>query len=303
MVKSYIVSNDYKGLRIDKYLSLVESKYSRVYFSNLIKKGKVSLNNKIISPSYKIEENDVISVDFAVEEYDPKNLKPYDFKLNIIYEDDDIIVIDKPKGLVVHPGDGHHDDTLVNALIYANKKLSTLNGLERIGIVHRIDKDTSGLLLICKNNFAHAFIAKQLEDHTMHREYYALVLGKIEEDNVKIIAPIARDKNNRMKMCVDNTKGRSAITHFTVLKRYEKYTLVDCKLETGRTHQIRVHMEYIKHPVIGDKLYGKNNCLIYNDGQLLHAHRLTFIHPTTKKEMTFESPLPKYFEDVLSRIK
>lgn len=303
MIKTYKVEQEHHDLRIDRYLALIEPKFSRMHFNNLIKEGNVTVNEKVVSPSYKIKSMDEIVVNFVEEEFDPNEIKPYKFDLDIIYEDEDIIVINKPKGLVVHPGDGHHDDTLVNALVYANKELSNVNGLERVGIVHRIDKDTSGLLLVCKNNYAHMFIAEQLQNHSMHREYYALVMGRIEEDNGKINAPIARDKTNRMKMCVDPINGREAVTHFTVLKRFEKYTLIDCKLETGRTHQIRVHMEYIKHPVVGDPLYGKNNCGIYNNGQLLHAYRLTFVHPTTKKEMTFEAPLPNYFTEILSVIK
>ncbi len=303
MIKTYKVEQEHHDLRIDRYLALIEPKFSRMHFNNLIKEGNVTVNEKVVSPSYKIKSMDEIVVNFVEEEFDPNEIKPYKFDLDIIYEDEDIIVINKPKGLVVHPGDGHHDDTLVNALVYANKELSNVNGLERVGIVHRIDKDTSGLLLVCKNNYAHMFIAEQLQNHSMHREYYALVMGRIEEDNGKINAPIARDKTNRMKMCVDPINGREAVTHFTVLKRFEKYTLIDCKLETGRTHQIRVHMEYIKHPVVGDPLYGKNNCGIYNNGQLLHAYKLTFVHPTTKKEMTFEAPLPNYFTEILSVIK
>ena len=303
MIKTYKVEPEHHDLRIDRYLALIEPKFSRMHFNNLIKDGNVTVNEKVISPSYKIKSMDEIVVNFVEEEFNPNEIKPYKFDLDIIYEDDDVIVINKPKGLVVHPGDGHHDDTLVNALVYANKELSNVNGLERVGIVHRIDKDTSGLLLVCKNNYAHMFIAEQLQNHSMHREYYALVMGRIEEDNGKINAPIARDKTNRMKMCVDPINGRSAVTHFTVVQRFEKYTLIDCKLETGRTHQIRVHMEYIKHPVVGDPLYGKNNCGIYNNGQLLHAYKLTFVHPTTKKEMTFEAPLPDYFKEVLSIIK
>lgn len=303
MIKTYKVEQEHHDLRIDRYLALIEPKFSRMHFNNLIKEGNVTVNEKVVSPSYKIKSMDEIVVNFVEEEFNPNEIKPYKFDLDIIYEDEDIIVINKPKGLVVHPGDGHHDDTLVNALVYANKELSNVNGLERVGIVHRIDKDTSGLLLVCKNNYAHMFIAEQLQNHSMHREYYALVMGRIEEDNGKINAPIARDKTNRMKMCVDPINGREAVTHFTVLKRFEKYTLIDCKLETGRTHQIRVHMEYIKHPVVGDPLYGKNNCGIYNNGQLLHAYKLTFVHPTTKKEMTFEAPLPNYFTEVLSVIK
>jgi 23S rRNA pseudouridine1911/1915/1917 synthase len=300
--KEFIVSKEEESLRIDKFLSLKDPKCSRVYFSNLIKNNKVTVNGKNVSPSYKIRNNDKIFVDYTKDEID-ETITPFKFKLDIIYEDDDIIIINKPKGLVVHPGDGHHDDTLVNALIYAKKELSTINGLERVGIVHRIDKDTSGLLLICKNNYAHNFIAKQLKDHSMHREYYALVMGVINEDNGKIIAPIGRDKSNRLKMCVDPTNGRDAITHFTVIKRFKKYTLVSCKLETGRTHQIRVHMDYIQHPVVGDPLYGHNNCGIYNNGQLLHAYQLTFVHPTTKKEMTFTCPLPDYFKEVIDKLE
>ena len=303
MIKTYKVEPEHHDLRIDRYLALIEPKFSRMHFNNLIKDGNVTVNEKVISPSYKIKSMDEIVVNFVEEEFNPNEIKPYKFDLDIIYEDDDVIVINKPKGLVVHPGDGHHDDTLVNALVYANKELSNVNGLERVGIVHRIDKDTSGLLLVCKNNYAHMFIAEQLQNHSMHREYYALVMGRIEEDNGKINAPIARDKTNRMKMCVDPINGRSAVTHFTVVQRFEKYTLIDCKLETGRTHQIRVHMEYIKHPVVGDPLYGKNNCGIYNNGQLLHAYKLTFVHPTTKKGMSFEAPLPDYFKEVLSIIK
>ena len=303
MIKTYKVEPEHHDLRIDRYLALIEPKFSRMHFNNLIKDGNVTVNEKVISPSYKIKSMDEIVVNFVEEEFNPNEIKPYKFDLDIIYEDNDVIVINKPKGLVVHPGDGHHDDTLVNALVYANKELSNVNGLERVGIVHRIDKDTSGLLLVCKNNYAHMFIAEQLQNHSMHREYYALVMGRIEEDNGKINAPIARDKTNRMKMCVDPINGRSAVTHFTVVQRFEKYTLIDCKLETGRTHQIRVHMEYIKHPVVGDPLYGKNNCGIYNNGQLLHAYKLTFVHPTTKKEMAFEAPLPDYFKEVLSIIK
>jgi len=301
MTKEYIVLESDIGERVDKFLSTQEEKYSRVYFSNAIKEELIKVNGKVISPSYKLKIGDKVVVDF-VEKVVDEDIKPMEYKLDILYEDNDIIVINKPKGLVVHPGDGHHDDTLVNALVYANKELSTVNGLERVGIVHRIDKDTSGLLLICKNDYAHNFIAKQLEDHTMYREYYALVLGRIEEDNGKIIAPIGRDKTNRLKMAVDVNGGKKAITHFTVVRRYKKYTLVKCKLETGRTHQIRVHMEYIKHPVIGDPLYGKDNCGIFKNGQLLHAFKLTFIHPTTKKEMTFECPLPDYFNEVLEKI-
>ena len=246
--------------------------------------------------------NDEVEVNFITSTKD-ENVKPMEYQLDIIYEDDDILIINKPQGLVVHPSAGHQDDTLVNALIYNEKQLSTINGLNRVGIVHRIDKDTSGLLLICKNDYSHNFIAEQLKDHSMHREYIALVKGVILNQKGKIIAPIGRNKENRLKMAVDVINGKEAITHFTVLKRFENYTLIECKLETGRTHQIRVHMEYFNHPIIGDNLYGKNNCALYSKGQLLHAYKLTFVHPTLKKEMTFTAPLPKYFQDIIDKLK
>ena len=298
----YLIDKKLVSLRLDKALTLLEKNYSRVYFSNLIKNQQVLVNNKVVSPSYKVNENDEVEVNFITSTKD-ENVKPMEYQLDIIYEDDDILIINKPQGLVVHPSAGHQDDTLVNALIYNEKQLSTINGLNRVGIVHRIDKDTSGLLLICKNDYSHNFIAEQLKDHSMHREYIALVKGVILNQKGKIIAPIGRNKENRLKMAVDVTNGKEAITHFTVLKRFENYTLIECKLETGRTHQIRVHMEYFNHPIIGDNLYGKNNCALYSKGQLLHAYKLTFVHSTLKKEMTFTAPLPKYFQDIIDKLK
>lgn len=298
----YKISNNLVGLRIDKALTVLDNTCSRVYFSNLIKNGYITVNGEKISPSYKIQNEDEIVV-YAKEDEIDDSIKPYELELNIIYEDDDILIINKPQGLVVHPGDGHQNDTLVNALIYNKKELSTVNGLNRVGIVHRIDKDTSGLLLVCKNDYSHNFIAEQLKDHTMHREYIALVTGVIANNKGKIIAPLARSKENRMKYEVNPVEGKEAITHFEVIKRFEKYTLIKCRLETGRTHQIRVHMDYIHHPIVGDPLYGHNNCALYNKGQLLHAYKLTFIHPKTKKEMTFECPLPDYFESIINNLK
>lgn len=295
----YKIDSNLVTLRLDKALSVLNKNYSRVYFSNMIKNSLVLVNGKVVSPSYNVKENDLIECFFKDED---SSLKPYEFKLDVVYEDEDVLLINKPKGLVVHPGGGHENDTLVNALIYNKKKLSTINGALRVGIVHRIDKDTSGLLLICKNDNAHIKVAKQLEDHTMHRSYVALVDGSILKDTGKIIGSIGRDKNNRLKMCIDPVNGKSAITHFKVLKRYEKYTLIECNLETGRTHQIRVHMSSINHAIVGDVIYGGSN-KIYNNGQLLHAYKLTFIHPTTQKEMVFEAPLPDYFLDVLKDLK
>ena len=297
----YKVTDKENTLRLDKVLTIFNKKNSRVYYSNLIKNGEVLVNGNKVSPSYKVRENDEISINY-VEKEDEKDLKPLELALDVVYEDNDVLVINKPKGLVVHPGGGHYDDTLVNALIYNEKELSNINGLNRVGIVHRIDKDTSGLLLICKNNFAHKEIASQLETHSMHREYIALVDGIITSDSGKIIGKIGRSKENRLKMAIDNINGKEAITHFEVLKRYKKYTLIKCRLETGRTHQIRVHMSSINHPLVGDKIYGGSTSL-YNEGQLLHAYKLTFIQPSTKKEVNVQIDLPQYFIDVLNKLE
>ena len=297
----YKVTDKENTLRLDKVLTIFNKKNSRVYYSNLIKNGEVLVNGNKVSPSYKVHENDEISINY-VEKEDEKDLKPLELALDVVYEDNDVLVINKPKGLVVHPGGGHYDDTLVNALIYNEKELSNINGLNRVGIVHRIDKDTSCLLLICKNNFAHKEIASQLETHSMHREYIALVDGIITSDSGKIIGKIGRSKENRLKMAIDNINGKEAITHFEVLKRYKKYTLIKCRLETGRTHQIRVHMSSINHPLVGDKIYGGSTSL-YNEGQLLHAYKLTFIQPSTKKEVNVQIDLPQYFIDVLNKLE
>ena len=297
----YKVTDKENTLRLDKVLTIFNKKNSRVYYSNLIKNGEVLVNGNKVSPSYKVRENDEISINY-VEKEDEKDLKPLELALDVVYEDNDVLVINKPKGLVVHPGGGHYDDTLVNALIYNEKELSNINGLNRVGIVHRIDKDTSGLLLICKNNFAHKEIASQLETHSMHREYIALVDGIITSDSGKIIGKIGRSKENRLKMAIDNINGKEAITHFEVLKRYKKYTLIKCRLETGRTHQIRVHMSSINHPLVGDKIYGGSTSL-YNEGQLLHAYSLTFSQPSTKKEVNVQIDLHQYFIDVLNKLE
>ena len=297
----YKVTDKENTLRLDKVLTIFNKKNSRVYYSNLIKNGEVLVNGNKVSPSYKVRENDEITINY-VEKEDEKDLKPLELALDVVYEDNDVLVINKPKGLVVHPGGGHYDDTLVNALIYNEKELSNINGLNRVGIVHRIDKDTSGLLLICKNNFAHKEIASQLETHSMHREYIALVDGIITSDSGKIIGKIGRSKENRLKMAIDNINGKEAITHFEVLKRYKKYTLIKCRLETGRTHQIRVHMSSINHPLVGDKIYGGSTSL-YNEGQLLHAYNLTFSQPSTKKEVNVQIDLPQYFIDVLNKLE
>ncbi|HKL72638.1 MAG TPA: RluA family pseudouridine synthase [Candidatus Onthovivens sp.] len=301
MKNSYVVGKEIVSLRLDKALTLFDSNNSREFYSYQIKEGNVKVNGEIKSPSYKVKEDDVIDTTFINKVLD-ESLKPYELELDIVYEDDDLLIIDKPRGLVVHPGSGHHDDTLVNALIYNKVSLSNSNGMYRVGIVHRIDKDTSGLLLVAKNDFTHERIANQLKDHSMHREYIALVEGIIEEDQGKIVGSIGRNKQNRLKMAIDAINGKNATTYFEVVKRYKKYTLIKCRLETGRTHQIRVHLSSISHPIVGDGLYG-GGCSVFNKGQLLHAYKLTFVHPRTKKEMSFERDIPLEFNEVLETLK
>lgn len=299
--KLLITNSDYIGLRIDKVLASELKDRSREFIMRLIDEGEVLVNDKKAKNSYRVKENDEITINIP----EAKNLDatPQDIPLDIVYEDDDIIVINKPRDLVVHPSNGHEDGTLVNALLAHCTNLSGINGIKRPGIVHRIDKDTTGLLVVAKNDYAHEFLAKQLEDHTLHREYIALVKGVIKEEDGKIIAPIGRDKYNRQKMAVDVKNGKPAVTHFHVLKRFNQYTLISCVLETGRTHQIRVHMNYIGYPIEGDPVYGPKSHLLFDKGQLLHAEKLILIHPKTKKKMTFSAPLPKDFQDVIDNLE
>ncbi len=299
--KLLITNSNYIGLRLDKVLVLELKDRSREFIMRLIDEGEVLVNDKKAKNSYRVKENDEITINIP----EAKNLDatPQDIPLDIVYEDDDIIVINKPRDLVVHPSNGHEDGTLVNALLAHCTNLSGINGVKRPGIVHRIDKDTTGLLVVAKNDYAHEFLAKQLEDHTLHREYIALVKGVIKEEDGKIIAPIGRDKYNRQKMAVDVKNGKPAVTHFHVLKRFNQYTLISCVLETGRTHQIRVHMNYIGYPIEGDPVYGPKSHLLFDKGQLLHAEKLILIHPKTKKKMTFSAPLPKDFQDVIDNLE
>ena len=300
-MKRITISNNYEDFRLDKALSLILESTSRNKIQEYIDSGFVHVNNKNEKASYKLRNGDEIIIDdFPTEKYD---LEAENIALDIVYEDNDIIVINKPKGLVTHPGAGNTNHTLANALKYHSDSLSSLSGEFRPGIVHRLDKDTAGLMIVAKNDEAHAFLANQLSDHTLGRNYYALVLGVVSENEGKIIAPIGRDDKYRQKMMVDLRDGKHAVTNFKVVERFANATLLDCALETGRTHQIRVHMSYINHPVIGDPLYGKGNRKLYDDGQLLFAYKIHFIHPKTKKEMEFSVPLPKYFEDILSSLR
>lgn len=300
-MEQIIVGEKDVGRRLDEYLFEREVAPSRSKVQNLIKEKKVLVNNHQEKSHYNLRLADVITY----EKYTNKQLtlEGENIPLNIIYEDDDILIINKPAGLVVHPGNGHESGTLVNALVYYGKELSSKDDEIRPGLVHRIDKDTSGLLAIAKNDEAELYLKNQLSDHTMHREYIALVNGIIDENQAKIDAPIGRDPKSPVKFCVNVAKGRESITYFTVLKRYsEKVTLVSCRLLTGRTHQIRVHMDYIGHPVIGDPVYGLNNRSLYDKGQLLHAYKLTFKHPKTHEFVTFEAPLPDEFNEVLAKL-
>ena len=300
-MKTIKVNKELANLRLDKALASSLEDVSRSKIQSCIDNGLILVNGKSAKASYKVSEGDIISVLDIPEE--TSDLNAEDIPLNIVYEDDDILIVNKPKGLVVHPGAGNEEHTLANALKFHSDNLSTLNGEFRPGIVHRIDKDTAGLLVVAKNDAAHMYLSTQLADHTLGRKYYALVLGVIQENEGKIIAPIGRDQKFRQKMAVDLLRGKEAETTFKVIERFKDTTLVECSLKTGRTHQIRVHMDYIGHPVIGDPVYGKGNRKLYDDGQLLFAHEIHFVHPKTKKEMTFSVDLPDYFKEILQKLR
>ena len=297
----YVVTFKENGERLDKAVALLNSELSRSFITKLIDEGKITINGKVEKPSFKVKENDEINIEEIVDV--KSDIKEEDIPLDVVYEDDDILIINKPQGMVVHPANGHYSGTLVNALMFMEDSLSSINGVIRPGIIHRIDKDTSGLLCVAKNDNAHHFLAEQLKDHTMAREYVALVRGIIKENSGTIEMPIGRDKKDRQKMAVVK-EGKPAVTHFQVLERFKDHTLVKCQLVSGRTHQIRVHMSAIGHPVEGDPLYaGKNYDKIYKNGQLLVAFKLKLIHPTTKKEMVFNIDLPDYFQKVLETLR
>ena len=301
-MNNFVVTSEYVGLRIDKYLSIVLTDFSRTRISLLIEEGNVFVNEKEAKGSYKVKENDEIKIN--IPEVKELEIKKEDIPLDIVYEDNDILIINKPQGMVVHPSNGHFEHTLVNAILYHCHSLSGINGVSRPGIVHRIDKDTSGLICVAKNDMAHHALAEQLKDHTMARTYIALVRGVISENSGEINLPIGRDPNNRQKMGVTRSNSKEAITYFKVLKRYKEHTLVECHLKTGRTHQIRVHLSYIGYPVEGDPLYcGRKFDTLYKNGQLLVATSLKLIHPSTHKEMEFHIELPQYFKDILNQLE
>ena len=296
-------SAEHSGIRIDRFLSEQLPEHSRSYIQKLIKDGQVSIEGKAVKSNYKITGSEEITL--LIPDQVIPDILPEDIPLDILYEDQDLIVINKPKGMVVHPAAGHYSGTLVNALMYHCKDdLSGINGVMRPGIVHRIDRNTTGSLLVCKNDFAHNAIAEQLKVHSITRRYRAIVHGNLKDDQGTVDAPIGRHPIDRKKMAIEPRNGRDAITHYRVLERFGNYTYIECQLETGRTHQIRVHMSSIHHPIVGDDVYGPAKCPFSGlQGQTLHAQVLGFIHPRTGEYMEFSAPLPEYFENLLTKLR
>lgn len=289
------------GERIDKFLSDMLSSYSRSYVQKLISDSLVLVDNKNIKSNYKLRAGDAITIYIPV----PRELEvtPENIPLDIIYEDDDIIVINKPKGMVVHPSAGHYTGTLVNALMYHCKDhLSAINGILRPGIVHRIDMDTTGVIVACKNDAAHISISEQLKEHSITRYYYAICYNPFKVTGGTVDAPIGRHPSDRKKRAINFKNGKPAVTHYKVLENFSKYAYIQCQLETGRTHQIRVHMASISHPLLGDTMYCNAKCPFNLQGQTLHAGVLGFIHPRTGKYVEFSAPLPDYFQDLLKKL-
>lgn len=298
---SFNINSEEEGQRIDKYLSIMIEGKSRSFVQGLIDEKKVKANSKVIKSNYKIKKGDFIEVE--VPEPVELNVSAEEMNLDIVYEDEDVLVVNKEKGIVVHPAPGNYIGTLVNGILHHCSDLSGINGVIRPGIVHRIDKDTSGILVIAKNDEAHNDLAAQFKEHSIKREYYALVEGKFSNVKGSVDKPISRDKKERIKMAI-NSDGKRAVTHYEVLEQYDKgVSLVKCTLETGRTHQIRVHMSSIGHPLVGDLVYGYKRQKFNIEGQALHAKTLGFIHPRTKEYMEFTSELPNYFKELLEKLR
>lgn len=293
----FYVSEEEEGIRLDIFASDQYQELSRSYIQKLIKENLIKVNNQHQKSNYIIKDGDEIEV--LIPPSREIKVNPQNIPLDVVYEDEDLMVVNKPQNMVVHPAVGNYENTLVNALLYHCKgKLSTINGTLRSGIVHRIDKDTSGLLMVAKNNYSHKILAAQLKEHSITRKYHAIVMGIIKENNAMIDAPIGRHPVHRLKMAVV-PDGRKAVTHISTLERFKTNTYIEARLETGRTHQIRVHLSYIKHPVVGDETYGGKTTKFNLIGQVLHAKVVGFIHPTKKEYMEFEAPLPPSFEKVL----
>ena len=287
--------------RIDKFLSGELTDLSRSHLQKLLKDGYVTVNGNVVKANYKVTDNDEIRV--CIPELKIPDIVPEDIPLDILYEDEDILVVNKPKQMVVHPAAGHYSHTLVNAVLFhCGEHLSGINGVARPGIVHRIDMDTTGSLVICKNDRAHQILAEQLKDHHITRKYHAIVHGNLKADTGTINAPIGRHPIDRKKMSTRAANGREAVTHYRVLQRFGQFTYIECELETGRTHQIRVHMASIGHPILGDSVYGPAKCPFKLQGQTLHAKILGFRHPSTGEYVEFDAPLPQYFSELIKKL-
>lgn len=297
------ITEELEGERIDKALTTLLDSVSRSYISKLIKENQLTVNGKPVKASYQVNTDDEII--FSLPASQEPDIQAENIPLDILYEDKEVIVVNKPKGMVVHPAAGHYSGTLVNALMYhCGSELSGINGVLRPGIVHRIDMDTTGSIIICKNDKAHNFIAEQLKEHSITRKYHAICYGNIKEDNGTINKPIGRHPNDRKKMAVNEKNGKNAVTHYKVLQRFQNYTYIECQLETGRTHQIRVHMSSIGHPLLGDDIYAPGRKDSFHlQGQTLHAKILGFIHPATEEYLELDAPLPEYFVNLLNKLK
>lgn len=300
-METYKFNVDKQGVRLDAFLNEQIESLSRNYAQKLIEEGKVTVNEKpVLKKNHKLKAEDTVVIEMPEPEV--LDIVAENIPLEIVYEDDDVLIINKPQGMVVHPAPGNYSGTLVNAIMYHTANLSSINGVIRPGIVHRIDKNTSGLLMVAKNNIAHNALAEQLKDHSSMREYFAIVHGNVREDSGTVDAPIARHPKNRLKNAVVQG-GKEAVTHFFVKERFGQYTLLRLRLETGRTHQIRVHMAHIGHPLLGDDVYGPKKSKVKHEGQLLHAKKLGFIHPKSGEYVEFDSELPEYFKVIINKIK
>lgn len=302
MAEEFKIEAQQSGARLDKLLSELFPDLTRSYLQSLIKEGCVTVNGKKAKAGQKTGTGDLVSVE--IPEPEELSIEPEDIPLDILYEDDDLIIVNKPKGMVVHPAPGHYSGTLVNALMFhCRDSLSGINGVLRPGIVHRIDRNTTGSLIVCKNDAAHRFIADQLSVHSITRKYRAIVHGVLAQDGT-VNAPIGRHPQNRKEMAVGVPHGKEAVTHYRVLERFRDFTYIECQLETGRTHQIRVHMKSIGHPILGDDVYGPSKCPFKHlQGQTLHAMTIGFIHPSVREYMEFEAPLPEYFTQLLEKLR
>jgi len=299
----FLITEEYENERLDKALSdLTDDTVSRSYLQKLIKENQIFVNEKAQKASYKLKIDDYVS--FTIPDQKEPDILPEDISLDILYEDEDVIVVNKPKNMVVHPAAGHYEHTLVNGLLFHCKdSLSGINGVLRPGIVHRIDKDTTGSIIACKNDFSHKAIAEQLKNHSITRRYRAICAGVIQEDEGTIDAPIGRDEKDRKKMAVNYKNGKTAVTHYKVLERFKDYSYIECRLETGRTHQIRVHMASIGHPLLGDEVYSSRKWPYSLDGQTLHAYILGFIHPRRGEYIETMAPIPEYFNMLLEKLR